>query len=98
MIFESFAFLVTIPVHEEPVWPVNGDDRYEHDARDAEGSDPREEPDRKVERTQELGSNRKQRKHRRNPGGREKLHGSFEAMAAKPAEHFLSPMREDHNR
>src|SRR5262245_59241377 len=98
MIFESFALLVAVPVHEEAVWPVNCDDRYEHDARDAEGSDPRQEPDRKAEWTQELGSNRQQRKHRRNPRVREELHSTFEAMAPKPAEHFLSPMREDHNR
>src|SRR5262245_21180712 len=98
VIFESLALLVTVPVDEEPVLPVNCDDRYEHHTRDAEGGDACQEPDRKAERTQELSSNRQEREYRRNPRAREKLHGPPETMTAKPAEHFLSPMREYHNR
>ena len=55
-------------------------------------------PNGKTERTEELGNNRQQRKHRGNSRVREKFHGSLKAMAAKPAKHFLSAVRKDHYR
>ena len=61
MIFDSFAFLITESVHEEPVLPVNCRHRHEHYARDTEGGDARQKPDREAERAEEFGDNREQR-------------------------------------
>jgi hypothetical protein len=58
LVFESLAFLVPVPVHKETVWPVNCNDSHEHHARDAEGRNARQEPDRETERTKELSGNR----------------------------------------
>jgi hypothetical protein len=70
VIFESLAFLVTVPVHKETVRPVNRDNSYEHHARDAKGGNARQEPDRKAERTKKLGGDRQQRKACGNSGVR----------------------------
>jgi len=58
VIFESLAFLVAVPIHKETVWPVNCEDSHEHHARDTEGRNARQEPDREAERTKELSGNR----------------------------------------
>src|SRR6266576_6826799 len=92
VIFESLAFLVAVPVHKETVWP-NCNDSHEHHARNAEGRNARQEPNGEAERTEELGSNRQQRKHCWNLRVREVLHGSPESMVAKPAEHLLRAVR-----
>src|SRR5206468_3731427 len=55
-------------------------------------------PTAEAERTEELGSNRQHRKHRGNPRARQKLHGSLETMAAKPAKRFLSAVWKHHYR
>src|SRR6266576_1527194 len=95
VIFESLAFLVAVPVHKETVWP-NCNDSHEHHARDAEGRNARQEPDREAKRTEELGGNRQHTKPLGNSRVREVLHGSAKAMAAKPAEHLLSAVRKHH--
>lgn len=87
------AFLVTVPVHKETVRPVNRDNSYEHHTRDAKGGNARQAPDRKAERTKKLGGDRQQRKACGNSVVREVLHGSLEAVAAKPPERLPGAMR-----
>ena len=45
VIFESLAFLIACPVHEQAIAPVHHDDGHEHIAEDSEGSDASQESD-----------------------------------------------------
>jgi hypothetical protein len=40
MVFNSMAFLVSVPVHEKSEFPVNRNKRDAHDHCDAKGCDP----------------------------------------------------------
>src|SRR6186997_2388560 len=58
VIFESFALLIAVPVHEKPVWPMHGHDGDKHDACDAECGDASQESDGKPERAKEFRGDR----------------------------------------
>src|SRR5262245_26459650 len=98
MVFETLAFFIAEPVHKKAISPVNRGNRHEHHARDAQGGHAGQEPDSKAERSQKLGRNRKQRKHRGSSRIGEVFHGAFETVATKPPEYFLSAMRKDYHR
>src|SRR6478672_5077168 len=98
VIFESFALLIAVPVHEKPVWPVHGNDGDKHDACDAECRNAGQESHGKPERAEEFRGDRQEGEDSRNTGARKILHGASEAVAAEPTERFLSAVRENHYR
>src|SRR3989441_12208386 len=50
VVLESLALRVPVPVHEEAVLPVNGQDRAQHDGGDAERRHSRQETHREAQR------------------------------------------------
>ena len=70
VVLHALALLCTEPVHKEAVLSVN-EDRHEHDDRDAERRDAREQAGRQPERTEKLGNHGKECKSRREAGLRE---------------------------
>src|SRR5216117_1462698 len=85
VVLHTLALLCTRPVHKEAVLLVN-EDRHEHDGRDAERRDAREQADRQAERAQKFGNHGKECKSRREAGLREVRHGGPEAVTAEPSE------------
>lgn len=90
MKFEALPFLLAGPVHEEAIVDMDGQDSYDHVAKDPERRNPAEQADKQAQATKEFGADRQ--KSKRNWDMhllREELHGSFESVAAEPSQHFL---------
>src|SRR5882724_6366708 len=96
VVLHALAVLRARPVHKEAVLLVN-EDRHEHDDRDAERCDAREQADRQAERAEKFGNHGKECKSRREAGLREVRHGAPEAVTAEPSERLLRAVWEHHN-
>ena len=97
VIFETLAFLIARPVHEEAIIGVHHHDGHDHVAHDSEGGDSSEEPDDQAESAEELGTNGEKGEGCRNSHlMSEEAHGAAEAVSAKPAQHFLRAVREEY--
>src|SRR5713226_2404548 len=98
VIFNSLAFLIAGPVHEQAELPVHQGDGCHHIAEDAEGGDASEESKDESQPAEEFGADGEKRERRGNAHlVGEKTHGGTETITAKPAQHFLRAVSKKDN-
>src|SRR6266536_1110381 len=96
VVLVAFPFLRSHPVHKEPVREMDHQDRHHHVAEDAEGRDPRQQPDDQAQSAKEFRGDREERKRRRNMHTTcERPHRSAKTMASEPAQHLLRTVSEE---
>src|SRR5713226_7086551 len=90
VIFNSLAFLIAGPVHEQAELLVDHGDGCHHITEDAEGGNASEESKDESHPAEELGGDGEKRERRGNAHlVGEKTHGGTETITSKPAQHFL---------
>src|SRR2546426_4919992 len=98
VIFNSLAFLIATPVHEQAELLVDHGDGCHHIAEDAEGGDASEESKDEAQPAEELGGDGEKRERRGNAHLMgEKTHGGTETVTAKPTQHFLRAVSKKDN-
>src|SRR5277367_5605710 len=97
VIFETFAFLGPVPVHEEPIWQVYQENRSNHFNADSESGNPRQQSNDQPEAAKELGDD----DEKPNSGGHSEVlketDGAVETVAAKPSQQLLCAVRKEYN-
>jgi len=94
----ALTLLRSCPIHKETEVMMDQCYGHEHIGKDSECRDSGQESENEAQPAKEFCSNRQKREQRWNVhGAGEKAHRAGEAVSAKPAQHFLRPMRaKDH--
>src|ERR1035438_10013217 len=96
MVLNAFALLISKPVHEESVLQMNHENRPGHQAHDSERRDSGQQPYDQPKSAKEFGADDEKSHGRGHSHMREGPHRAVETVAAKPAQHFLASMRQEH--
>src|SRR5208337_5032186 len=97
MEFNSLALLPPHPVHEEAVLQVNHEDRPDHQAGSSKRGDAGKESHNQSQSAKKLSADDQQRSRSGKSHVRIASHGDLKTFAAKPAQHPLRPMSEEHH-
>src|SRR5260221_11100594 len=95
MVFIAFAFLISIPVHEDTVCMVNHQNRHQHIHDNPGGGDSCKQAQDQSQAPEKFGGDRKESEDGRNSHlVGEEINRAAEPVAAEPSQHFLSAMQE----
>src|SRR5208337_5328872 len=97
MEFNSLTLLGPHPVHEEPVLQMHHEDRSDHQADNSKRGNASKQSNHESESAKQLRADDQQPNRNRYSHVRIASHGDLETIAAKPAQHPLRPMSEEHH-
>jgi hypothetical protein len=97
MVFDAFTLLITCPVHEKAILPMNQVDGPSHDGKQTESGEPRQQSEDESDGAEEFGCDHQVGHKCRDPESLiEKSQGRGHSVAAEPTKGFLSAMGEKH--